>query len=686
MATIDKSVNMLTTLNNISTRVNNTLAIIDNRTAMITNNIKKTLSIQNTMNKTVNKYSNKVKTTNYHYTTVINQQSMLNKAVDEGTDKAKSFGDMMKAAYSFIGPNIGKFVQGADAYVDAMAKLSTINDGNQTTEALKSKIQASANRSRIDQGAMMDMVTSFANGAGSGFGSNNEMVAFTELVAKSVRMAGGSQDGQQALLDQLASTMSGGKMDQNTMGSILSDAPMISDAIANEMNVSVDKLEELAQKGKISANTVKMAMFNSASAINDSFAETPMKFSEIGTMIQNKFQASLQPAMARLTEWLSSADGSAMFASLEQALTTMGQVLTYIVDLVGRVGAFFVQNWGFIEPIIWTIVGALVVYNAISLISAAIDAVKNTVTAIQTAGLIQAAAAQWGLNAAILANPITWIIVAIIAVIAAIAAWVKHVGGVKVAWLMTVNAVLTAVDMLRIGFRVQINRLLEMWDNFIIGFRASCLVIQNIIGDMKVGGLLIIENFINRVIDSVNELIGYLNKIPGVSIDTIANVSFAAEAQAKNEMEKKARKQNFDTYVKDKLEKRVQRQNDLLEMVEQAKDRRRERLDEIEKARQEAMKKDDKNSFDSLLENVTSIESNTDGLSDAVDMNNEVVEYMRDLAGQEAINRFTTAEIKVDLGGVTNNVNDKVDLDGMINYLEEELYETMNIAAEGVYA
>ena len=82
---------------------------------------------------------------------------------------------------------------------------------------------------------------------------------------------------------------------------------------------------------------------------------------------------------------------------------------------------------------------------------------------------------------------------------------------------------------------------------------------------------------------------------------------------------------------------------------------------------------------------VGDIFSATEDIAGNTEKSSEELSYLRDIAEREAINRFTTAEIRVELGGVTNNVSSNVDLDGVISYITDGVADALVTASEGVY-
>lgn len=167
---------------------------------------------------------------------------------------------------------------------------------------------------------------------------------------------------------------------------------------------------------------------------------------------------------------------------------------------------------------------------------------------IQTAATWIANGAAKAFFTTLLTNPLFWIAIAIGVVVAAIYQWVQSVGGLKVAWLICVNAVLTAWDWVKIGFMTGVYFVMDLWNRLQLAFYTAGVNIQNFMGDMKVGVLMILQNMVNGAIDIINGFIGVLNKIPGVSIDAIEKVTFGTTAQLENDAAKQARAADLAAY------------------------------------------------------------------------------------------------------------------------------------------
>ena len=92
--------------------------------------------------------------------------------------------------------------------------------------------------------------------------------------------------------------------------------------------------------------------------------------------------------------------------------------------------------------------------------------------------------------------------------------------------------------------------------------------------------------------------------------------------------------------------------------------------------------------YDSMIngigEGIGNIDKNTGRTADKLEATDEDLKYLRDLAEQEVVNRFTTAKISLEMTN-HNNINSDLDIDGIVDAMGEKLYEAMEVAAEGVH-
>lgn len=551
-------------------------------------------------------------------------------------DRLKSGAMAIGAAFS-----VNKIMDLSDSMTQTTARLNLMNDGLQTTEQLQDKIFQSAQRSRASYMATADVVAKLGQRAGDTFSSNDETIAFAENLNKSFVIAGASAQEMESASLQLTQALGSGVLRGEELNAVFEAAPNIIQTIADYMNVPIGEIRNMAQEGMITADIVKNAMLSSTDSINQQFESMPMTFSQVGTVIGNTLLQTFEPA----------------------------------IQMIGKGAQWIGDNLDTVIPIVYGLAGAAGAYAA--------------VLGIQAAATWAAKVAQDGLNLSLLANPALWIAVVIGVLIGAIYKWVQSVGGLEIAWKIAMNGIMTTWDWVQIGFFKGVFWIMDLWDKMKLGMMIAGVGIQNFMGDMKAGVLMILQNMVNGAIDIINGFIDTLNKIPGVSIDTIASVTFGADAALQNEAEKQARLAGLEAYKTEIGSNMANRDAMLIQMQNDAIAATAARQAEIDSAQLAAFNK--KNDammpfdFDSMVNNMADTASNTAAMRDSMEVSEESLEYMRDIAEQEVINRFTTAEIKVDLGGVTNNVSKDTDLDGMVAYLEEKLYETMTIASSGIH-
>jgi len=368
----------------------------------------------------------------------------------------------------------------------------------------------------------------------------------------------------------------------------------------------------------------------------------------------------------------------------EQFLPMLTEVASWLNDVV----SFLTENAETVTTVL------LAVGSAIGVVAAAI-LIWKAVTLAQTV-------AQWAQNAALLANPLTGLVLILAAVVGALIAVIHNTIGLTNAWNICKAALLVGWAAIKIvwnglvyAIMVGVNKVVDFADNLTLCWEKAGVAIENYLGDMKVSVLTILQNMVNGAIDIINNFIGVLNKLPGVSIDTIEHVTFAATAAAENEAAKQARAEDLAAFEAELAAGKAHRDSELqaqkanleksMEGYEQAKNNFAEAL--VRSQAEEDTKSDGEEAaqdpmLDEIGANTGEIAGNTSGLKET----NEDLKYLRDIAEQEAINRFTTAEVKIDMTGMTNRIDSNMDLDGVLTTLTEGFAEALEVAAEGVHA
>lgn len=286
-------------------------------------------------------------------------------------------------------------VKTTDQLTQLRARIDLINDGSQSTAEIMDKVFSAANRSR---GSFLDMADSVAKLnllAKDAFTSNDEAIYFVEQLNKQFKIAGAGVQETTSAMYQLTQAMAAGKLQGDEFRSIMENAPMLAQSIAQEMGLSVGQLKEMSSQGLITADIIKNALFSSAEETNAKFAEIPMTFQDIGTKLQNDLIAAFQPVMEELGNMTSSdvfmsvlnelafsfkvvaAAAQVSIAIIKGAFSGLGVVITTIKNIVSSFVQLFVTSMPLITA-------AIIGVSAAFLAQKAIIASHNTMLALLT--------------------------------------------------------------------------------------------------------------------------------------------------------------------------------------------------------------------------------------------------------------------------------------------------------------
>ena len=395
------------------------------------------------------------------------------------------------------------------------------------------------------------------------------------------------------------------------------------------------------------------------------------------------------------------------------------------IGLAARdVGIAIQENWYWIAPMILGVVTALGIYRGALLANAIIEGISNTIKAVSIASsalsegatLAEAAAkttatgAQVGFNAALLACPLTWIVLAVIAVIVVIGIWINKMGGIKIAWMVVHNFLLTSWGNLQVASYRFVYKCLNTLDTLKYGWKEMGVNIANSVGNAKVKVLQQLQDMANGAVDIINDLIDKVNKIPGVHIDAVEYVTFGTNAKVAEEAARQARESDLAAAKAQKDANRKERNAQISAMEKANKADAAKRQKAIEQARKQADKEsktDSTKKYDKLLSQVQagtgaskigegpatkSIDIKTDKTSkntkkaaDKLTASSTDLKYLREIASQKSVNRYTTAEIKVSMTN-HNTINSEMDLDGISEHLRTKVEKQMiEVAAKGVH-
>lgn len=643
----------------------------------------------------------------------VDEQGRFNREIEEGTNEANSLMQTIKgavAAYATI-QTLSTALNLSDQLTSTTARLNLMNDGLQTTQDLQNMIYLSAERARGSYQATADAVSKLGLMAGDAFGSSEEIIAFMEQVNKQFTIAGTEAAGIDAAMLQLTQAMGSGVLRGEEYNSILEQAPNIIQAIADYMEVPKGQLKDMAAEGQITADIVKAAMFAAADETNAKFESMPKTFSQIWTSFQNTALMAFQPVLNRLNE-IANSDAFQQFVNNAiEGLSVVAGIALEIFDLLVSVAGAVADNWSWLSPIIYGVTAALIayytalgIYNGIQLVSNGIKAAAAFMEQVHAASLAMeagatfaATAAQYGFNAALLACPITWIIILIIALIAlfyAAVAAVNKFAGTSV----SATGIICGAFMVALAFIGNI--FVALWnlvvDVFVLIYNLVATV-ANFIGNVFTDPIGAVCRLFFDLADTV---LGILQALAS-AIDAIFGSNLAGSVQGWRD--------SLGGWVDDTFGK-----GDEVMAKMNADDMKLGRFEygaawdagySFGEGIDESIANFDPSSlFDTNVpgaddyanlsnygsgiggigSGVDDIAGNTGKIADSMDITEEDLKYLRDIAEQEAINRFTTAEITIEQTN-HNTVSGKMDLDGIVSGLTDAANEAVDRIAEGVH-
>lgn len=643
----------------------------------------------------------------------VDEQGRFNREIEEGTNEANSLMQTIKgavAAYATI-QTLSTALNLSDQLTSTTARLNLMNDGLQTTQDLQNMIYLSAERARGSYQATADAVSKLGLMAGDAFGSSEEIIAFMEQVNKQFTIAGTETAGIDAAMLQLTQAMGSGVLRGEEYNSILGQAPNIIQAIADYMEVPKGQLKDMAAEGQITADIVKAAMFAAADDTNAKFESMPKTFSQIWTSFQNTALMAFQPVLQRMNEIANSEAFQQFVNNAIEGLSMVAGVALEIFDLLVGVAGAVADNWSWLSPIIYGVAAALAVYygwqlavNAINAITKGIHiamAVAQMIHAAATGALTAATAAeiaaQNGLNAALYACPIVWIIVLIIALIAlfyAAVAAVNKFAGTSV----SATGIICGAFMVALAFIGNI--FVALWnlvvDVFVLIYNLVATV-ANFIGNVFTDPIGAVCRLFFDLADTV---LGILQALAS-AIDAIFGSNLAGSVQGWRDS---LGGWVDDTFGKgDEVMAKMNADDMKLGRFEygaawDAGYSFGEGIDEsianfdpsslfdtnVPGADDYANLSDYGSGIGGIGSGVDDIAGNTGKIADGMEITEEDLKYLRDIAEQEAVNRFTTAEITIEQTN-HNTVSGKMDLDGIVSRLTDAANEAVDRIAEGVH-
>lgn len=642
-----------------------------------------------------------------------NEQQNFNNSIRGGSNSANGLLSIIKKVAIAAGgiAGINKVLNISDELASTKARLNLLVDDGGSVEALEQKIMASAQRSRSAYFDTASAVAKLGLNAGNAFGGNmDQVIAFMEQVNKQFVIGGATAQEQSNAMIQLTQAMAAGALRGEELNSILDGAPGIARAIEKYMGIAEGSIKTVAQEGKVTAEVVKNAMFAMADETNAKFDSMPKTWAQIWVDMKNQALSMFAPILTKINQIGNSAKFQKVTTGLINGLAAVANVASSALDILIAIASVFVDNWGIIQPLVLGIAAAMLLYNGYLIANNAITAISNaqkglaavqaykaavantTLAATEKAEAMakaSATAAQYGFNAALLACPLTWILLIIIAVIAAIymiVAAINKLTGSTISATGIICGVVAVAGAFVLNCAIGVlNAIIQaIWTIFVAPFLGIVEWILNVCN----GGF---NSFGDAVANLIGQIIGWflnLGKVVTTIIDAIFGTDWTAGLESLQSAVTSWGK-NENAITLDKNAPTIDYRATYSGAWDAGYDFGQGIDDKIggmfDASGLDSMGTFDlSNTLDGIYGNTGDTAANTAATADALDIAEEDLAYLRDIAEREAINRFTTAEIKVEQHN-ENHISKDADLDGIMDAWANDFAEKLEVSEEGVH-
>ena len=572
------------------------------------------------------------------------RQRGFNQSVRDGTQAAGGLLSRVRQIGAAVGGAmaIRKLAGVSDALAGTTARLNLLVDDGGSVEELEQKIMASAMRSRSAYFDTAQMVAKMGLNAGAAFESNDELIAFAEQVNKQFIIGGANAVEQKNAIIQLTQAMAAGALRGEELNSILEGAPGIARAIEQYMGIAEGSIKKYASQGLVTAEVVKNALFSVADETNRKFESMPLTWSQVFTMAGNVALKAFRPLLAGIN-------------LLANHIDIIGPAV------LGLAAAFVV----FQIAAHWTQIAAVA--------TGAYHAVVGFLTlafGVLTGNMQMASAAALFFNSTLLANPITWVVMIILLLVGALYAGVAAFNHFTGAGVSATGIIGGAFGMMA---AFVVNTIFMIWN----AFAAVANFIGNIFNDPVAAVKVLFYDLAMTVLGYLSQIAhgieNLLNKIPGVKVnfahyfDSMYAWAERGAAQAKSESDWKeyAIKAEYVSYT---------------DFAHKGYDIGAGAADWV-KGKLGIGTPD---ALDNLYSAAADTAGNTAKMANSMEVAEEDLKYLRDIAEREAINRFTTAEIRIEQHN-ENHIGSDMDADGIMDKWCGTFAEQLNVQAEGVH-
>lgn len=605
-------------------------------------------------------------------------QREYNNEIKDGIGLADGLLGKVKAMVITYGGmrGVSKVFDMSDTLAQSNARLNLVKDATLSIADAQDMVYKSAMRARQPYEQQLDMVSKLQLQAKDAFNSTAETVAFVEQLGKRFKISGTDDQGIESVMFNLTQAMGTGVLRGQDLNAVLANAPSIVQDTAKYMGYTTDKVKELAEDGKLSAQVVKNAMLATANETNEAFAQIPMTFGDIVTMASNAVTRKMEPALVKLNKVFNTDEFQ---RSIDFVTDLIGYATAGFADLVS-VGAhgfsFLADNIGLIVPPLLTVIGLLGVYKGALLISAAAEGVKSFALKVTELGLWSATKAQLGLNAAMYANPVFWVVAGFVALIGTVGLAINMVNKWKGTSVSAIGVVTGMVGVAGASIA-----------NIAIGLYNS---LQGV-GTAIINGVISIAEFIANIfvrpIESIKKLfwdmaIFVYEVLEGIAkgIDAIFGFNLADKVngwkQSTIELSKKAVSENYITF--DRWEAHTIKPFDYNEVWNKSYNWGKEKQDSFKGWTDNLFNPSLYDDMVSAIDSSELAEDVKDGNKKQLEISNAQLEFIRSIAEARSLENLSVGKIEVNLDNKYGDIHNNADMDGFWDGTIEEIEDAIS--------
>lgn len=585
----------------------------------------------------------------------------------------------------------------ATEWASVQARLKLVAGSQENAIYLNKQIFESAQRARGGYMEMADAVIQVSQSAHDAFPDPRKAVEFMEGIQKVFAIGGASKEAQKNAMLQLTQGLASGQLQGDEFRSIAENAPMIENIIAKSMGVSRGELKKLASEGKITADVIKNAIMNNMPEIEKQFESLPKTWGDHMQSIKNKAIKAFEPVFQRISDLANSEGIRELVDNVTGAIQMVAPVFYWLVGVVGEtintsIWAFntlsnFIRQHSSIMYLAMIVLGGVLSYYAVqagiaavrTVIAAGAMAVKAAADWVETAAILAMIVAQEGLNAALYACPLTWIIGLIVAVIAVFFLAVEVINyfcdtnisvlGIVVAAFYAFGSVI--YNVFALGWNI-----IAAFVNFLANvFKDPLAAVGNLFVDIWNG----IWSFIKA---RINDIIGAINKIPGVKIEEVGDSTgmlkrfevAGGETTVMNKMEyssiTQAAMNGYDVGANLSLENLMPN----MKGVQTPKEFDPSKL----------TPGSDHDAANKTKKNTGKTAKNTGKIAKSIDMTNEEIKALRESAIDKSLKKWQDANVIHIQMNNDVEINNGTDLDGFTSQISKGLKDAFTIQREGI--